>query len=322
MNRITPPPSIPASQLLYGYNIGLQNALTHQPVAAHKISPPVPVREAFLLVSQKLISKVESGAFVDMAEVLSDRLGNTRVNLSDEQGSSRPKKRSVTSILKWIQCFSIYTSIISKKQPERVPDLLGYQFLIIDAYLEYRGDTWVGYDRKFRLTAAANATKVWARIDPTLWNLAFTKTSRCTHCFRFPMIVNGHQILQLLLHSQYYNLLVSSTNAAFALSGTVLLVHAQYLAAPLIMYIFTVVITLLCATKLTRAYIAPSIQAQCVNENIATKATETCYNTAITFLRILTAIMIIHHKFCTHAHILYVVQSLIFSDWHTEMIPV
>ena len=186
VSRITPPPSIPATQPPYAYNVVLQNAPTHQPVAAHNISPPVPVGEAFLPVSQKLISKVESGAFVDMAELLPDRLGNTIVNLSDEQGSARPKKRSVTSILEWIQCFSIYTSIISKKQPERVPDLLGYQFLLIDAYLEYRGDTWVGYDRRIHLTAAANASKVWARIDPTLWNLAFTgiaKTSRCTHCF-------------------------------------------------------------------------------------------------------------------------------------------
>ena len=173
-----------ASQSPYAHNAVLQNTPTH-PVAAHNISPPVPVGEGFLPVSQKLVSKIESGAFVDMAELLPDRLGNTRVN-SDEQGSSRPKKRSVTSILEWIQCFSIYTSIIAKKQPERVPDLLGYQTLLIDAYLEYRGDTWVGYDRRFRLTAAANATKVWARIDPTLWNLAFTgiaKTSRCTHCF-------------------------------------------------------------------------------------------------------------------------------------------
>ena len=56
-----------------------------------------------------------------------------------------------------------------------------YQFLLIDVYLEYRGDTWVGYDRRFCLTAAAKASKVWAHIDPTLWNLTFTgiaKTSR------------------------------------------------------------------------------------------------------------------------------------------------
>ena len=96
------------------------------------------------------------------------------------------KKRSVISILEWIQCFTIYTTVISRKQPERVPDLLGYQSLLIDTYQEYRGDSWIEYDRRFHLSAAANGTKVWACINPTLWNLAFTgnaKTSRCTHCF-------------------------------------------------------------------------------------------------------------------------------------------
>ena len=266
MNRITPLPSVTASQPPYAYNVVLQNAPTHQPVAAHNISPPVPVGEAFLPVSQKLVSKIESGAFVDMAELLPDHLGNTRVNLSDEQGSSRPKKRSVTSILEWIQCLSIYTSIISKKQPESVPDLLGYQTLLIDAYLEYRGDTWVGYDRRFRLTAAANTTKVWAHIDPTLWNLAFAgiaKTSRCTHCFSLnhasrncewapdPPTAATQPTLQPYSRQRQRRICFkwNSTPGQCPVLGCTfdhVCIHCGN--------------TLLCATKLTRASIIPSIQ--------------------------------------------------------------
>ena len=65
-------------------------------------------------------------------------------------------------------------------------DLLGYQSLIIQAYQEYQGDCWLGYDRRCRHQAAAIPSAKWAIADSTLWNLAFSGracTSRCSHCF-------------------------------------------------------------------------------------------------------------------------------------------
>lgn len=136
---------------------------------------------------QKMVTKIKSGEFVGMSELLPDRLGCSK-SLTPEDGStgSKSKKRSVTNILEWIQCFNVYIAIIAKKHPERVPDLLEYQSLIIDASIQYEGDGWVGYDHRYRLSAAANSTKVWSSLDPTLWNLAFTgkaKVTRCKHCF-------------------------------------------------------------------------------------------------------------------------------------------
>lgn len=37
--------------------------------------------------------------------------------------------------------------------PKRVLDLLSYQALIINAYIEYQGDHWSGYNRQFRQRA-------------------------------------------------------------------------------------------------------------------------------------------------------------------------
>ena len=140
--------------------------------------PPVP---------KKLASKIESGEFVDMSELLPDRLGCSRtLTPEDKSGGTKSKKRAVANILEWIKCFSVYIAIIAQKNPDRVPDLLGYQSLIIDASIQYDGDGWVGYDRWFRLNAAANSNKTWATLDATLWNRAFTgyaKVSRCKHCF-------------------------------------------------------------------------------------------------------------------------------------------
>ena len=150
--------------------------------------PPVP---------KKLANKIESGEYLNMAELLPNHLGSYRnltlkdkggvsLTLEDKGGVPKSKRRAVTNISEWIQCFSIYIAIIAQKHPERVPDLLGYQYLTIDASIQYEGDSWIEYDRRFRVRAATNSTKIWASLDPTLWNLAFAgnaRISRCKHCF-------------------------------------------------------------------------------------------------------------------------------------------
>ena len=77
-------------------------------------------------------------------------------------------------------------AVISRKQPSRNPDLLAYENLIIKTHMEYLGDAWLGYDRRFRQCAATDHNKNWAIIDPTLWNLAFAgkaRGARCKFCF-------------------------------------------------------------------------------------------------------------------------------------------
>ena len=72
------------------------------------------------------------------------------------------------------------------EDPARIPDLLGYQVLIVEARMEYEGNGWLGYDRRFRLMAAAVPGTIWAKIEPTIWSMAFAwkgRTSRCKYCF-------------------------------------------------------------------------------------------------------------------------------------------
>ena len=99
--------------------------------------PPVPMQ---------LAKKIESGAFIEMSDLLPERMGIHRRR--DDHGSKH-SKRSLT-ILKWLQCFSTYVSVVLRNNPERIPDLMGYQSLIIEASMEYKGDCWAGYDRRFR----------------------------------------------------------------------------------------------------------------------------------------------------------------------------
>lgn len=135
-------------------------------------------------VPSKLVQRIQRGDFIEMSELLPERLAVDPT--SGDSAGSKSKKKLVTSILEWVQCFGLYTAIISKNHPERVPDLLAYQSLIIDAHREYKGDYWSGYDRRFRQRAAATQSIQWASIDSTLWSMAFASrgtASRCKFCF-------------------------------------------------------------------------------------------------------------------------------------------
>ena len=140
-------------------------------------------------IPRKLVNRIQLGEFIDVAELLPDSLGVSTNPQNTGEKDKLPwetKKRQVTSILEWVQCFGIYIAVIAAKHPEKIKDLLGYQALIIEAHMEYDSDTWLGYDRRFRQTAAASPCMVWARIDPTLWNMAFTgqaKAKRRKYCF-------------------------------------------------------------------------------------------------------------------------------------------
>ena len=104
----------------------------------------------------------------------------------EDKPTPKLKHRQVTNILKWVQCFNIYIAVISAKSPSRVRDLLSYQTLIIQASMEYKGDGWLGYDRRFRQNVAADPDLVWVCLDPTFWNIAFAgqgSTTCCSYCF-------------------------------------------------------------------------------------------------------------------------------------------
>ena len=49
---------------------------------------------------------------------------------------------SCVLILEWIQGFGMYMAVLSRKQLERIPDLLAYQSIIIEGYLKFEGDGW------------------------------------------------------------------------------------------------------------------------------------------------------------------------------------
>ena len=101
--------------------------------------PPVP---------KKLVSRIEAGEFIEMAKLLPDHMGTAGIKKSEDQFRvSWPRCKVVTNILEWVECFTIYVAVVSTKQLQRVPEMLGYLILILEAQMEYAGDGWLGYDR-------------------------------------------------------------------------------------------------------------------------------------------------------------------------------
>ena len=140
--------------------------------------PPIPA---------KLVTRIAAGEFIDMAKLLPDKLGLSKCTSSDDQAKpNKARRRTVTNILEWMQCFATYMTVDSKKQPEWMPDILGYFILIIEANMEYGGEAWLGYDCRFRQIAASDQKRVWSQSDSTLWDLAFSgkaKANKCCYCF-------------------------------------------------------------------------------------------------------------------------------------------
>ena len=179
----------PGSHLSHIPDLYAVNNDNHQeqplPLPSDKESPPVHLGGGLPPVPSRLVKKIEEGQFVELAELLPERLSTYWEN-DDQSKSTKSKHKTVSNILEWVQCFSIYVAIISRKEPHRVVDLLAYQHLVIQAHQEYQGDCWLGYDRRFRQRAAANPSRSWSTIDPTLWSLAFSgraSSAICSHCF-------------------------------------------------------------------------------------------------------------------------------------------
>ena len=63
---------------------------------------------AFPLSSKRLLSRIEAGEFIEMAELLPDRLGSAGMRAGDDQTKSgKTKRRLVTNIVEWVECFAI-----------------------------------------------------------------------------------------------------------------------------------------------------------------------------------------------------------------------
>ena len=150
--------------------------LTHPTIPTsypNKSSPPVLISSGLPPVPAKLVKRIQQGSFVEMVELLPETLSSPEYAPDNEPAGQKQKRREVTNIINWVQCFGVFIAIVCRKEPSRISDLIGYQNLIIQASIHCQAGRWVDYDRRFRLKASAAIIPEWSTIDITIWNLAF-----------------------------------------------------------------------------------------------------------------------------------------------------
>ena len=136
-------------------------------------------------IPPKLAQKIWRGDFVEMTELLPDKLG--QLDPPDTSGSKdadkkRSKGKRVANILQWVECFHSYIGVMVQQQPTRTQDLLAYASLVVHAARKYKGEGWTVYDKKFCKRAAAHPGEKWGVLNMPLWTLAFCNAELREHC--------------------------------------------------------------------------------------------------------------------------------------------
>ena len=93
-------------------------------------------------IPPKLAQKIWRDDFVEMTELLPDKLGQLdppETSGSKDADKQRLKDRRVANILQWIECFHSYIGVMVQQQPTRTQDLLAYASLVVHAARKYTG---------------------------------------------------------------------------------------------------------------------------------------------------------------------------------------
>ena len=117
-----------------------------------------------------------------MAELLPEFWGSTSGKEASQPSTSRAasarRKRAVTDIATWVQCFATYISVMSTSHPGAVPELLAYLIFILRVSQDFGGVAWVTYDAAFRRQALITGNRHWSRVNPSLYSICFSGVAR------------------------------------------------------------------------------------------------------------------------------------------------
>jgi hypothetical protein len=144
---------------------------------------PLAIAPGGVGIPSKVAQRIWKGEFVEMAELLPEKLGQADTPPApSKEDKQKPKKKRVVAILQWVECFHTYIGVLVQQQPGRIQDLLAYASLVVHAARKYKGEGWATYDRNFRKKAAAHPGMKWGDLDAPLWSLAFCNATAREHC--------------------------------------------------------------------------------------------------------------------------------------------
>ena len=136
--------------------------------------PPVPL---------KLAEKIRRWEYIDMSELLPEfwvPLGSSQQegDPPDQPRTPARRRRKVTDIATWVQCFATYVGVLAGMSPEAIPELMAYLVHIVRVSQDFGGLAWVNYDSAFRRQAASTGNRQWSRVNPSLYSICFSGVAR------------------------------------------------------------------------------------------------------------------------------------------------
>ena len=123
---------------------------------------PFLLGEGLAPVPAQLVAKILKGDYVDMAELLRDKLEAHRrgwlldSSVADSCPTPKWQRREIPDLLSWVQCFGSYMGVVNSRYPEKIKQLLAYQTLIVREVRRCGSRGWLAYDSMFRQQAAGN----------------------------------------------------------------------------------------------------------------------------------------------------------------------
>ena len=154
---VAPNVSESESQLRQNYPVYLS------PLSITPSLPPVPA---------ELVNLVAHNQFVDFKYLLPANLtviaAQPLISLQSLSRISSTKLAQIQSFRDWGAAWAVYTSVIGRINPARLPDLLEY-FLIISESANRPDFDWQKYDILFRQGATVSTDKRWGSLDPAIW---------------------------------------------------------------------------------------------------------------------------------------------------------
>ena len=160
------PPRMPSSSFtLAPISASPPTAIALKPsTASTSISNPLATFPGTPALPPKLVQKITSRDYFDLADLLPDQIlsssgsSNSTVVILPESvyATHRRKRRQIPDIATWIQVYSIYMLVLGSAYPDQLPELIAYQLLIVQHSIKFEYPSWLRYDVDFRQWAASN----------------------------------------------------------------------------------------------------------------------------------------------------------------------
>ena len=189
-NLDAPPRTLPllkeSTELLAGGTLSLSSLLGSAiPEGSSKEGQRAGVtllREGIPPIATRLVEKIRSWQYVDLANILTDMAGKSedpvpqavegQILLVQSLDQVKKKKRKISDSASWAQAFAVYVAAMASSESvtkEELTGMLAHQHVILQIQKDLGGTKWLQYDQQYREWAAATKKRLWGEMNLTIY---------------------------------------------------------------------------------------------------------------------------------------------------------